>query len=135
MYSIIKFLFPSTRCAWMGIKFLELRTQAFPVQNILEVPRRDVKNMNFPLQVVKTGTNYGILSAVSGIRTNLQSKRNECFLQRIVETLPAILVVFYVDVSFAYYLTFSKILSQCLPNMKIDKRPLRYYTQHFRFNV
>ena len=113
----------------------------FPVQNILEVPRRDVKNMNFPLQVVngnsynKTGTNYGILSAVSGIRTNLQSKRNECFLQRIVETLPAILVVFYVDVSFAYYLTFSKILSQCLPNMKIDKRPLRYYTQHFRFNV
>ena len=112
----------------------------FPAQNILEVPRQDKNNKNFSLQVVngnscnKTGTNYGILSVVGGIRTNLQSKWNECFLQRIVETLPAILVVFYIDVSFAYYLTFSTTHSHCLLNMKIDKRPLRYYTQKFRIN-
>ena len=113
----------------------------FPAQNILEVPRQDKNNKNFSLQVVngnscnKTGTNYGILSVVGGIRTNLQSKWNECFLQRIVETLPAILVVFYIDVSFAYYLTFSTTHSHCLLNMKIDKRPLRYHTQDFGFNV
>ena len=42
----------------------------FPAQNILEVPRQDEKNQNFPQPVVsgnsynKTGTNYVILSAV-----------------------------------------------------------------------
>ena len=42
----------------------------FPAQNILEVPRQDEKNHNFPQPVVsgnsynKTGTNYVILSAV-----------------------------------------------------------------------
>ena len=42
----------------------------FPAQNILEVPRQDEKNQNFPQPVVsgnsynKTGTNYVILSAI-----------------------------------------------------------------------
>ena len=42
----------------------------FPAQNILEVPRQDEKNQNFPQPVVsgnsynETGTNYVILSAV-----------------------------------------------------------------------
>ena len=42
----------------------------FPAQNILEVPRQDEKNQNFPQPVVignsynKTGTNYVVLSAV-----------------------------------------------------------------------
>ena len=42
----------------------------FPAQNILEVPRQDEKNQNFPQPVVsgnsynKTGKNYVILSAV-----------------------------------------------------------------------
>ena len=119
----------------------------FPAQNILEVPRKDEKSQNFPQPVVsgnsynKTGTNYVILSAVGQSPVEdwnsneivIPAKLSQCFSLRIAEILSAVLVVFYIDVSFAYYLTFSKIRSQCLLNMKIDKRPLRSYTQ--RLNV
>lgn len=41
----------------------------------------------------------------------MPAKWSQYFLQRITETLSAVLVVSYIDVSFAYYLTFSKIHS------------------------